>query len=122
MVEAQSLTANTNQCLIKLFTNIAFNTFKFTHILYQVSTFTFKPIYYSKVYAADSSFSYVSSIDVSSIFSTPSYSKCIIGISYNVLTSPYSACGTVMQITESASTISYALTFTYTTTLYSVFC
>ena len=122
MVEAQSLTANTNQCLIKLFTSIAFSTFKFTHILYRVSTSTFKPIYYRKVYAADSTSSYGIPIDVSSIFSALGYSKCAIGISYNILSSPYSSCGSVMQISESASTISYIITLTNSRTLYSILC
>ena len=122
MAEAQALTVNSNYCFIKLYTNIVLNHFKFTHILYRASTSTFKPIYYGKVYHSDTGSSFVSSIDVPSIFSALGYSKCIIGISYNILISSYSDCGSIMQITESSSLITYILTITNSKTLYSIFC
>ena len=122
MAEAQALTVNTNYCFIKFYSNIALTQFKITHILYRAGPSTFKPIYYSKVYAADSGYSYGIPIDVSSIFSALGYSKCIIGISYNILISSYSSCGSIMQISESPSTISYIISLTNSRTLYSIFC
>lgn len=71
ITEAQAITAGSNFCSIKMFTSIALTTFKFTHILYQVTTLSFKPIFYGKVYASDLADSYVASISVPSIFSAP---------------------------------------------------
>ncbi len=61
-------------------------------------------------------------MDVSSTFSAPGFSKCIIGVSYNILHSTDPSFTSSMLITESSPTITYTMTFSNAKSLFTIFC